>query len=197
MTAEELKEIVAQDENAKVDFKREWYKSATKNELKSEFVKDMFALTNGDIHSVDKTAYLIVGVIDGTKEIYDFDSTEIPRSLDKLKKELLELLNNYAQPEFLSLEIEWIELEESKDVLVLSVLPHGRLISLSRDLKLKKGTDKRGTVYYRIGENIRVASADVIKDFEKAFSIGIKTIKNIQVKTYLETVNNTGVMNFG
>ena len=187
MTIEELKKIISEDENAKVDFKRQWYKDSTKDELKSEFIKDMFALANGDIHSIDKTAYLIIGVTDGTKEIFNFDKSKVPRSLNTLTQQLLQSLNDYAQPEFLDLDIKWYDLEENYEVLVLSVKPHGRLISLSKDLTLapkekriekgdgtieivrKVNTDKKGTVYYRIGENVRVASADVVKDFEKAF----------------------------
>jgi predicted HTH transcriptional regulator len=171
MTTEELEKIIAQGENAKVDFKRQWYKDAGKNELKSEFVKDMLALANGDIHTTDKTAYLIIGITDGTTDAYSFDDSAIPRSLDKLTKQLLEILNNYAQPEFLSLKVEWVDYQQ-EELLVLSVLPHPRLISLSKDLRLKKGTDNKGTVYYRIGENNRVASADVIRDFDKAFAKG-------------------------
>ncbi len=112
MTSQELKEIIAQGEKAKVDFKREWYKSATKNELNSEFIKDIFALTNGDKFNIDKTAYLIIGITDNTKSFYDFDTSKIPRSLERLKKDLLNILNNYAQPEFLPLEIEWVEFKE-------------------------------------------------------------------------------------
>jgi predicted HTH transcriptional regulator len=161
----DILELIKNGENAKVDFKREWYK---KEDLKGEFVKDMLALTNGDIHSIEQTAYLIIGIVDDTKKVFDFDTSSIPRSLDKLTQQLLEILNNYSQPEFLSLEINWVDYDE-KEILVLSVAPHGRLISLSKDLQLKKGTDKKGIVYYRIGENIRVASADVVRDFEKAF----------------------------
>jgi len=164
MTSEELKEIIKNGENAKVDFKREWYK---KEDLKGEFVKDILALTNGDIHSIDKIAYLIIGITDNTKEFYDFDSSSI-KNLGRFKKQLLDILNGYSQPEFTSLDIEWVEFGDG-DVLVLSIPPRGTLLSLSKDLKLKNGTDKKGTVYYRAGESIKVASADIIRDFEKAF----------------------------
>ena len=188
MTIEELKKIIFEDENAKVDFKRQWYKDETKDELKSEFIKDMFALANGDIYSIDKVSYLIIGVTDGRKEIFDFDKSKVPRSLPTLTTQLLQILNNYAYPKFLNLDINWYEIEENKEVLVLSVKPHGRLISLSKDLilppketttvkddgtteiKVKTNTDKEGTVYYRIGESIRVASADIVEDFRKAFN---------------------------
>jgi len=166
MTPTEIKNIISKGETAKVDFKREWYK---KEELKGELVKDIFALANGSVDTIDETAYLIIGITDNQREFFDFDTSSI-KSLERLKKQILTNLNNYAQPEFLNLEIEWVEFGEEQDILVLSIAPHGRLISLSKDLQLKKGTDKKGTVYYRIGEEIRVASADVILDFQKAYN---------------------------
>lgn len=185
MTIEELKSIIKQGENAKVDFKSEWYKysEAKKPKINSEFVRDMLALANGDIHSVNKTSYLIIGIMDDNdtrddenvtsvedidNKIYDFDKSKM-MFLDKFTQQLLDTLNNYSQPEFLALDIKWYELGEDTNILVLAIPPHGRLISLSEDLRLDNTTDKKGTVYYRIGENVRVASADVIKDFEKAF----------------------------
>jgi len=176
MTIEELKAIINDGENAKVDFKREWYwndnmPNNIKEVQKNELVKDLIALTNGDVYSTDKTAYLIIGIDDETRESYDFDkSTVVP--LDKLKQQLLTLLNNYAQPEFLALDIEFVD-----EVLVISIPPRGSLISLSKDLKLKNNnTDKKGTTYYRVGEDIRVASSEVVEEFEKAFGHDEQTV---------------------
>ena len=165
MTKEKLKELISQGDTAKVDFKREWYK---KEDLKGEFVKDMLALTNGDVNSIDKEAHLIIGITDN-RNFYDFDSSFI-RSPDKLKQQLLNILNSYTQPEFTALEVEWVEFSDEQDVVVVSVPPRAKLLSLSKDLQLKKGTDKKGIVYYRIGEDIKVASVDVVLDFEKAFN---------------------------
>ena len=168
MTREELNNLIEQWENAKVDFKRQWYwndnmPNNIKETNKNELVKDLIALTNGDVYSTDKTAYLIIGIDDNTREIYNFDkSTILP--LDKLKQQLLTLLNNYAQPEFLALDIELVD-----DILVISIPPRGSLISLSKNLKLKNNTDKKGTTYYRVGEDIRVASSEVVGEFEKVF----------------------------
>lgn len=169
MIREELNNLIEQWENAKVDFKREWYwndnmPNNIKETHKNELVKDLIALTNGDVYSTDKTAYLIIGIDDDTREPYVFDqSTILP--LDKLKQQLLTLLNNYAQPEFLALDIELVD-----EVLVISIPPRGSLISLSKDLKLKNSnTDKKGTTYYRVGEDIRVASSEVVGEFEKVF----------------------------
>ena len=167
MTSEKLQQLIKEWESAKVDFKRQWYwndnmSNNIKEVHKNELVKDLIALTNGDIYSINKMAYLIIG-IDNKREHYDFDKSII-LPLDKLKQQLFTLLNNYAQPEFLALDIEFID-----EVLVISVPPRGSLISLSKDLKLKNNTDKKGTTYYRVGEDIRVASSEVIKEFEKTF----------------------------
>ncbi len=76
---------------------------------------------------------------------------------------------------------------------MLSIPPHGRLISLSKDLH---GLDKKGTVYYRQGESVRVASPEVIKDFEKAFGENRQENRQIEAKTYIENIHNTGIINF-
>jgi len=199
MTREELNNLIDQWENAKVDFKRQWYwndnmPNNIKETHKNELVKDIIALTNGDVYSTDKTAYLIIGIDDDTREIYDFDKTTI-LPLDKLKQQLLTLLNNYAQPEFLALGLELVD-----EVLIISIPPRGSLISLAKDLKLKNKrgeyVDKKGITYYRIGEDIRVASSEVVGEFEKAFGKDKQDMRKIEAKTYIETINNTGVMNF-
>jgi len=196
MIREELNDLIEQGENAKVDFKREWYWNDNmpkhiKETHKNELIKDIIALTNGDIYSTNKTAYLIIGIDDETKEPYNFDKTAI-LPLDKLKQQLLTLLNNYAQPEFLALDIELVD-----EVLVISIPPRASLISLSKDLKLKNNnTDKKGTTYYRVGEDIRVASSEVVGEFEKVFGSDKQDRRKIEAKTYIETINNTGVMNF-
>ena len=79
MTIEELQTIIDQGENAKVDFKREWYK---KEDLKGEFFKDMLALANGDVHSIDKIAYLIIGIEDKNKNFFDFEAPKM-KSISK------------------------------------------------------------------------------------------------------------------
>jgi len=176
MTSENLQQLIKEWENAKVDFKREWYwndnmPNNIKEVQKNELVKDLIALTNGDVYSTDKTAYLIIGIDDETREVYDFDKSVV-LPLDKLKQQLLTFLNNYAQSEFLALDIEFVD-----EVLVISIPPRGSLISLSKDLKLKNNnTDKKGTTYYRVGEDIRVASSEVVEEFEKVFGRDEQTV---------------------
>ena len=190
MTREELNDLIEQWENAKVDFKREWYwndnmPNHIKETHKNELVKDIIALTNGDIYSTDKTAYLIIGIDDETREIYDFDKTAI-LPLDRLKQQLLTLLNNYTQPEFLALELELVD-----GVLVISIPPRGSLISLSKDLKLKNNnTDKKGTTYYRVGEDIRVASSEVVGEFERVLNTDNKQSVSITIHGDVKGVVN-------
>jgi len=213
MTSEKLQQLIKEWENAKVDFKRELWNvklldnikdKNKKKELqdiitfkKNELLKDIFSLTNGDVYSTKKTAYLIIGVDDKTKEICAFYINSLAKdySLEKFKKELLQWLNNYAQPEFLALEMEFVD-----EVLVISIPPRGSLISLSKDLKLKNKrgeyVDKKGTTYYRVGEDIRVASSEVVGEFEKAFGSDKQIGRKIEAKTYIQTINNTGTINF-
>jgi len=188
MTSEKLQQLIKEWENAKVDFKREWYWNENmpnniKEVQKNELVKDLIALTNGDVYSTDKTAYLIIGIDDETKEAYDFDKSVV-FARDKLKQQLLTLLNNYAQPEFLALDIEFVD-----EVLVISIPPRGSLISLSKDLKLKNNNiDKKGTTYYRVGEDIRVASSEVVGEFEKGYTSNgnLKNITEFDKKLFNE-----------
>ena len=176
MTSEKLQQLIKEWENAKVDFKREWYwndnmPNNIKETHKNELVKDLIALTNGDVYSTDKTAYLIIGIDNKTRESSAFDKSDI-LPLDKLKQQLLTLLNNHSQPEFLALDIELVD-----EVLVISIPPRGSLISLSKDLQLKNNnTDKKGTTYYRVGEDICVASPEVVREFERVFGNDNQTI---------------------
>ena len=167
-----VSKLLKQDESAKLDFKKQLWHTSMSQEIidfkKNELVKDIFSLTNGDKYSVNKTAYLIIGVVDGTKEISGIDES-IFTPLEEFKEKLLTRLNNYAQPEFLALDINFYTVEKDKRVLVISIPPRGELICLARDLKLVTNTDKKGTTYYRVGEEIRVASPSVFKGFEEAF----------------------------
>jgi hypothetical protein len=120
------------------------------------------------VHGVKESSFLIIG-IDDDKNFFKFDDSSLPRSPEKRKQQLLNILNSYAQPEFTDLEVKWVDLTDEQEVMVISVLPRGRLISLSKDLQLKNRTDKKGTVYYRAGEDIRVASADMVEEFREAY----------------------------
>lgn len=181
-------ELIGRGENAKVDFKRKWYwdYNDPKHIIKlkyAELVKDIFALTNGDIYSINDMAYLIIGIDDETRQVCDFDFPKDYKSNykseEKLKQDLLNKLNTYASPKFVALDVNYHNLEE-KTIIVISIPPRGKLIALSKNLKYKKNgktqTDSKETIYYRIGEANQVASEDIIESFEKAYSINGQTL---------------------
>ena len=90
MDIEQLTTLIEQKENPKLDFKRQWYWNDTTpinklEELWGECIKDILALTNGNPHNVNETAYLIIGIEDDNKRICQF---EFPK--DKKKKTFTE-----------------------------------------------------------------------------------------------------------
>jgi len=179
--------LITQKENPKLDFKRQWYWDNNtppnmRDECWAECIKDILALTNGNPHNINETAYLIIGVEDKSKQLYKF---ELPRDNKKniltesqLQQTLLSKLNTYTQPEFTALSVEYKDLEEYK-VIVISIPAREKLLSLAKDLKLKSCTDKKGTTYYRVGEEIRVASADVHEDYFRVRKENIQDISKI------------------
>lgn len=171
----DLEQLIEQKENPKLDFKRQWYwsdntQTSKLEELWGECIKDILALTNGNPHNVNEPAYLIIGIEDESKKICQFDFPKDKKKVlneSKLQQTLLSKLNTYSQPEFTALNVEYIDFEENK-VIVISIPAREKLLALSKNLRHKSGIDKKGITYYRIGEEIRVASPDIIDDFSKA-----------------------------
>jgi len=177
MDIEQLSKLIKQKENPKLDFKRQWYwsRNTPEDKLESlwgECVKDILALTNGHPDYINETAYLIIGIEDETKRVSTFDIPTDKQgniySESKLQQTLLSKLNTYAQPEFIALNVNYIDVEENI-IIVISIPPRGKLLSLAKDLRFRnKSIDKKGTTYYRIGEEIRIVSAQIFDDFLKA-----------------------------
>jgi hypothetical protein len=170
LTIKELKTIISQKENEKLEFKARW------NQSIQELVRYILALANGSPKHIDETAYFIIGVDERNKNSFELKRDDVL----VVFTELQELLKEYVKPEITGLLIEWYNLEEDNGVLVISIPPQNHLISLSKDLKTKKGVNKRETVYYRIGESIHVASPDVIREFDKAFNSNTKSNELLQ-----------------
>lgn len=55
MKKEALAVLITKDESSKLNFKRDWY---SKKNITSELIKDIIALTNGNIHSIGQAAHL-------------------------------------------------------------------------------------------------------------------------------------------
>ncbi len=169
MTKEELEKLIKKDENPKLDFKQEWYWNKNtpkkqKQEQQGELVRDLIALANGSPAFVGETAYLIIGVIDNSREFYSFDRSVI-EPFDKFKQQLVDLVNNYAQPKIIDLDMNLTE-----KVLIISIKPQESIIHIFKDLQVKNRTIDGGTTFFRVGESNSVASPDIIEKFKKAIN---------------------------
>ncbi len=171
-----LEQLLKENESTKLDFKRQWYwNTATPPDemeaLWGECIKDILSLANGNPHTINETAYLVIGIEDKSKNICAFDFPKNKQnkilSESQLQQMLLSKLNTYSQPEFTLLNVEYLEVKKHK-IILISIPPRAKLLSLSKDLILKKRTDKKGTTYYRVGEEIRIVSGDIYDEYSKA-----------------------------
>ncbi len=183
MDSQELERLVRQpEESAKLDFKIEPYKiyepkptvpaevqkwADAKEQQWAELVKDVLAVTNGNIGTAHKTAYLIIGADDklkpdGTPNLRDVGDKTLTR------KEIYEKVNSYCQPRLPDLQCDIILLE-GKRLLVISIPPSPYLHRLSKQLKTPKKEFSPHTVLMRRGdgEEIYEASSEEQKALEK------------------------------
>ena len=196
-----LDELLARDESPKLDFKAIW----KPNDLKSELIKDILSIANGNPQTVGEEGFLVFGVSDNKEEIFDISNTmlDIPNNkyadLPALEGYILEALNNTVTPAFLGLKLAFMQADE-KRILVISIPPHPYLLSLSKDLQLKNRTDKKNTVYFRIGEQINIASPDVIEAFQQKLKenteAGTTIINNDNTKVAMQNSTNNGTQTF-
>jgi predicted HTH transcriptional regulator len=195
-----LNDLLAMNENPKLDFKAIW----KPDDLKGELIKDIVSIANGNPQTIGEVGYLVFGVSDDKQKIKDItdEMLSIPnkyRDLAFLETTLLNTLNNHVTPDFLGLELEFIQADE-KRILVITIPPHPYLLSLSKDLQLKKRTDKKGTTYYRIGEVIHSASPEVIAAFQQQLGknneAGPPIINNDNTKVAMQNSTNNGTQTF-
>lgn len=154
--------LIEQGEGSRVDYKREWYK---KDDYKGELVKDIVSLANGGLDTVGQSGYLLIGIHDKDKAVFDFDKSLI-QSIEVLCKQVLSIINSFVEPSLPGLELSW---EKEGQVLLFEVPPHDYLIYLSKPLEKTKHPYKAGTAFYRVGEGIEVVSPPIVKSFDDAF----------------------------
>ena len=137
MTPKKLRELLSQEEGAKLEFKREMYKlfhnenrRKENNSQWNELIKDVISLANGNIGSAEKFGYLIIGVSDGPKEsreLYDVDLSGFD------KKTLAARLKSICDPAFEGLECESISYE-GKNLFVIAISPRPFVYKLKKTL---------------------------------------------------------------
>lgn len=165
MNIDKLRELITENESAKLDFKQEWY---SEEKEKSELIKDVIALANGNIHYLGEIGYLIIGI----KEKSDSNSeneivgVQLNKDIMQIKQQLIQKLNNTTIPAFQDLEINGFTID-SKNIIVIEIPFHPYLLILKKDLQ---GTRyKKDNLIYRAGEGTEFADGNANYATRKAF----------------------------
>ncbi|PSB33099.1 NACHT domain-containing protein [Stenomitos frigidus] len=173
MDIEELRQKVSSPrESAKLDFKLHLYKinepkptepieiqkwTDNREKLWGELVKDVIALTNGNVGTAKQTAYLIIGAddklrADGTPNLQDISG--VPKCRDIYDK-----INSYCYPRLPDLNCQTLLLE-GKNIFVVSIPPSPYLHKLSKQLKTPKKEFSPHTALIRRGDGEEIYEAD-------------------------------------
>ena len=168
MNPHELRKLITQKEDLKLDFKREYKFDDPNQKVRSgqrdEFIKDVLALTNGNIGVADQPAYLIIGVgdelrPDSSRELFDAGRLEhIARSiLDSLKSGWA-----VCHPPLPDFVCEIVELD-GKGIVVITIPPSSHLHETTRTLEIIDGGGNltrypESMVFVRRGEGTYPAS---------------------------------------
>ncbi len=202
-----LQELMEMNENPKLDFKKIW----RPDDYKGELIKDIISIANGNPMTVGKEGLLVFGVSDDKKEINSitddmlFGKRNNITDMPSLEKDILINLNNLVHPSFLSLKLEFLTSEKQERVFLIRIPSHPYLLSLSKDLVVGKEahpkTYRKGTVFFRVGEQINIASPEVIKAFDKQYKIESKSKdviinNNDNTKIAMQNSINNGTQTF-
>ena len=154
----DIAELINREESPKLDFKQEWYKES---DLKTELLKDVIALTNGNIHTIGEPSYLLIGVKENSNG-NELHHVELDKSLDVIKKQLIQNLQNIATPSIQDVEMRFFEVD-SKNILLITIPFHPYLVILKEKLR----QFPKDTLLYRAGEGTVSADYATRKAFEK------------------------------
>ena len=171
-TGKLIQSFLSEKENGWLEFKQKMYQVYHSDKKvagwqKNELVRDILSLANGNIFSVDKTAYLIIGVEDelnahGLRDLFDIEPIDLSR------KQILEWVNAVSEPKLEYLNTEYIFVD-GKRLFVITVHPSPYVYRITRTLKTKKNKQYSAqTVFIRIGEAIEPASPKQVQALEKA-----------------------------
>ncbi len=180
MDAEKLKRLLYQDESATLDFKREWYRiddpnGETKKRQRSELIKDILALANGNAVVAGETAYLIIGADDQLNEdrgrrLYSV-SDPLPSA-----GQILQLVNAACDPPIEDLWCEAFDIDDHL-LLVITIPPSPYLYETIRKLETPSSTYTKHVVFVRHNEQIAVASAK-----ERAAILELKKMRHTEAR---------------
>ena len=168
MDSNELRKLIAQKEGLKLDFKREYRSDDPNQKVRSgqrdEFIKDVLALTNGNVGVADQPAHLIIGVgdelrPDGSRELFD------ARRLEHTARSILDSLKSglaVCHPPLPDFVCEIVELD-GKEILVITIPPSPHLHETARTLQIIDASGKltrypESTMFVRRSEGTYPAS---------------------------------------
>lgn len=136
MTPDELRALLSQRENLKLDFKREYHLSQTRppgvsekdwskltTGQRHELIKDILALTNGNFGTAEDPGYLIIGAEDdkylqpdGTRPLFDVSHLQLTST------GLLQMVNEACYPPLPDILCERIEID-GKTLIAITIPP--------------------------------------------------------------------------
>ena len=168
MTPDELRKLIAQEENLKLDFKSKFYKiddlDPKVREIHwDEFIKDVLALANGNVNHAYEDGYLIVGVgdrlhPDGTRDLYDTSTVKVDG------QQILQKINAACHPPLPDLKPERVLLD-NYSVLVFTIPATPFLHQTTREMGEHKEYPKY-TVFVRRRDAIGTATQEECRALE-------------------------------
>jgi hypothetical protein len=153
MTSEELRNLLSQREGLKLDFKREYHlsktppPSANPNDWsklvtgqRHELIKDILALTNGNVGTADEPGYLIIGAgddeflrPDGTRPLFDMGHIQLTSA------GLLQMVNDACYPPLPDILCEKLDLD-GKTIVAITIPPSPHVHEISKSLNCVGGS---------------------------------------------------------
>lgn len=178
MDISQLKLLLAEVENPKLEFKRGWYCNTDKLDDKGwgEFLKDIIGLANGNVRYAGKVGYLIIGASDTDpdnnkqRDTFNIDKNGMLSNIQKIREVTLRKLRETCSPPLSDLSIYFIQLEEYKNILIFEIPSPIDVMQLDRDLSTRGMTFQKGTVLIRLGQDITVANPTQISVLKQEYS---------------------------
>lgn len=177
MDGNQLKNLLAEAENPKLEFKSSWYCGEDKLDDKGwgEFLKDIITLANGNLGYVGRTGYLIIGASaldpepNNSRNLFHIDNIGMLSNIHHLREITLRKLRETCSPSLSDIKIYFIN-KENKNLIVFEIPPPIDLLKLDRDLNTRGLRFKKGTVLIRVGQDIGVADPTEISYLKKEFT---------------------------
>lgn len=194
-----IEELLKQPEGLKFDFKvilhiAECTDKSKQDGFRSEFIRDVLALVNGNIGTAGQTAYLIVGAADkldsdGKRKLQD--SSHICLT----SKEILQKINSCCRPPIPDIQTEFVDVSGTQ-LFIICIPATPYLHETTQDLKLPNGkVYPKYSVFIRHGEEINIASLDesdairLEKDlWQRNFGAKSNGVMSLEERKYLEAV---------